>query len=252
VGSSGERSNQLIGNRFLDYSDRERRNMTAFRFNRTQVPESHLVRAQEDYDSYSRHHYERRHSLDAAVFKAQFIELDKRLLDLFSYVAPAEANKATYSVTLATIIRNAASLFELGSRWLLPQAFDCVDRELNIFHYLYLDKITQASSIILRSFQFYDQFSSAQVYQPFVVLENWDQSSLPDSAHVPVWWTASNKLKHTNSGLRDYGTLENAIAAVGACFAFLHAVFGPGMVYGVDVDEGGVLHNEITSSIFFL
>lgn len=67
---------------------------------------------------------------------------------------------------------------------------------------------------------------------------------------MPSWWTASNKLKHTNSGLAAHGTLENAIAAVGAAFSFLHAVFGPGLVYGLDMDGNGVIHQELTSSIF--
>jgi hypothetical protein len=226
--------------------------MVAFPFNRTEVPESDLICGSEGTASFSQLHYERRHSTDARVFKAQYFELDKRLLELFSYIAPTEANKSTHSVTLATIIRNAATLFELGSRWLYPQIFHHNGSALKIAHYLSLDRFTKASSITLRSFQFYDQFSSPQVYRPFVSLADWDQSVELSQQHIPAWWTASNKLKHTNSGLQQYGTLENAISSVGAAFAFLHTVFGPGMVFGIDVDAEGQIYPEIASSVFYI
>jgi hypothetical protein len=226
--------------------------MTAFPYPLTAMPIHDLVRVKETYDSFSQLHYDRRRSTDAIIFKAQYLELDRRLLEVFSHVAPAKSNCSTYSVTFATLIKNAANLFELGSRWLYPQIFDSGggDLNLNIFHYLSLDKFTKASSVELKSFQFYDKFASHQIYKPFCTLEGWDQESPLATNHVPVWWTASNKLKHTNSGLQNHGTLENAIAAVGASFAFLHAVFGPGLVYGLDIDGQGVIHNEATSSVF--
>lgn len=224
--------------------------MTAFPFNRTTTPDHDLVRGRETYDVFSENHHTRRTSTEAIIFKAQYMELDRRLLDLFSYVAPAEGNKATYSVTLATLIRNAASLFELGSRWLYPQAYAHDSGKLNIFHYLSLEVITKASSITLRSPVFYDIFSSTQIYRPFTSLTLWDRKSALTDIHVPTWWTASNKLKHTNEGLKQYGTLENAIAAVGASFAFFHTVFGPGMVFGMYADWQGRIHNEVTSSVF--
>lgn len=224
--------------------------MTAFPFNRTTTPNHDLVRGWETYDVFSEHHHTRRTSTEVIVFKAQYMELDRRLLDLFSYVAPAEGNKATYSVTLATLIRNAASLFELGSRWLYPQAYELNSGKLNIFHYLSLDLITNASSITLRSPVFYDTFSSTQIYRPFTSLTLWDRKSVITKTYNPAWWTASNKLKHTNEGLKQYGTLENAVAAVGASFTFLHAVFGPGMVFGMYADGQGRIQSEVTSSVF--
>ena len=224
--------------------------MPAFPFNRTTTPNHDLVRSSRTYDEFSEHHHTHRTSTEAIVFKAQYMELDRRLLDLFSYVAPAEGNKATYSVTLATLIRNAASLFELGSRWLYPQAYEPESGKLNIFHYLSLEVITNASSIRLRSPVFYDTFSSTQIYQPFTNLTSWNRISAPTNIHVPAWWASSNELKHTNAGLKQYGTLENAVAAVGASFAFLHAVFGPGMVFGMYADGQGRIHSEVTSSVF--
>lgn len=224
--------------------------MTAFPFNPTTTPPADIIRMATTYDSFSKIHNDLRQSTDAIVLKAQYMELDRRLAELFSYVAPADGNKATYSVTLATLIRNAASLFELGSRWLYPQLFESGKADLCIFHYLSLDKFTKASNIELSSSQFYDKFAPQQVSSPFISLKNWDKASALTDKHIPPWWTASNKLKHTNAGLITYGTLENAIAAVGGSFAFLHAVFGPGMVFGTYVDERGTLLHELTSSIF--
>lgn len=224
--------------------------MSAFPFPRSPAKAEDLIRSKETYDDFSQIHYERRHSTDAVMFKAQYMELDKRLLEIFSYVAPADANLTTYSVTLGALVKNAANLFELGSRWLYPLLFDSGGADLKIFHYLSLDKFTGASSVKLRSFQFYDQFRSPQIYRPFCSLDSWDRASALSPQHIPTWWTASNKLKHTNSGLQNYGTLGNAIAAVGASFAFLHTVFGPGQVDGIDVDDEGVIHNEATSAVF--
>lgn len=217
---------------------------------RTGVAIDEIVRGKEDAGSFSGVHYERRRSADAIVFKAQYLDLDNRLLEVFSYVAPADANRSTYSVTLANLVKSAANLFELGSRWLYVQIFASGERDLKVWDYLSLAKFTRVASLKIWSTQFYDELQSTEVYEPFSSLAGWDGATDLGSQHVPPWWTASNKLKHTNSGLAEYGTLENAIAAVGATFLFLHAVFGPGLVYGLDMDEEGFIHQELTSSIF--
>lgn len=225
--------------------------MSTFPFPRSSVAIEDII-VNQPAAEFSKLHYKRRRSTDAVIFKAQYLELDRRLQETFGYVAPSDSNRLTYSVTFATIIKNAANLFELGSRWIYGQAFQAKQEDLKIFHYLSLNKFTKASSIRLGSFQFYDIFSSPQVYRPFCSLDTWNESSALNSSNVPIWWTASNKLKHSNSGLPDYGTLENAVAAVGASFAFLHCVFGPGLVYGMDVDEDGRLYDDATSAIFSL
>lgn len=140
---------------------------------RTGVAIDEIVRGKDAAGFSSEVHYRRRRSTDAVVFKAQYLELDMRLLEVFSYVAPADANRSTYSVTLGTLIKSAANLFELGSRWLYLQIFVAAGRNLNVWDYLSLDKFTQVSSLRLWSTQFYDDLQSPQVYEPFSSLAGW-------------------------------------------------------------------------------
>jgi hypothetical protein len=83
---------------------------------------------------------------------------------------------------------------------LYGQFYDYGNDYLNIYNYLSLDKHLEFSEAEINSFLFYDQFdASVEVYHPFDSISGWDKVSSIQSSHIPKWWTAYNKLKHTNS-----------------------------------------------------
>lgn len=81
--------------------------------------------------------------------------------------------------------------------------------------------------------------SSTKARSPFASLRSWSKTQrLLDSKHVPSWWTAYNKIKikHTNDGIEQCGTLENAVASLAAVFLVLHKRYGYGLVFGMQPD----------------
>ena len=200
-------------------------------------------------DQLVQYHFLRRRSRDATVFKAQYMELDMRLQELFMYVAPCNANGQTHSVVLSTLIRNAANLFELVSRWLYTQ-LGLPRAELKVKKFLELDRYTGVSTLSVVSYKLYDEFLDSEIYRPFGKVGLWDRVSPIQDDQIPSWWTANNKLKHSNDGLKQYGTLRNSIAAVSGCFVLLHRIFGTGYVWGIDVDGNGRIYSDVVSGIF--
>ncbi len=208
----------------------------------------------EHHDFIKRKFYERKIGIDAKIYKSQFLNVEDMLLQSFQFVSPASSNAKAYSTKFASVIKEAANIYELISRNLYTQFFTCSpsgQKQLKVFNYLALDARLNLSNQHIDSFLFYDTFDhSPEIYQPFKALEMWDKSSPLTSQHIPTWWTAYNKLKHTNEGLNVYATLEQAIAAVAAVFVMLHTVYGPGVVYGFLVDMQNILHTPPVSKVF--
>jgi hypothetical protein len=131
--------------------------------------------------------------------------------------------------------------------------YDCANNngQINIFNYLYLEKHLDFSATQLQSTVYYNRFDqSPEVYQPFTLLQTWDKRSQINDVHIPIWWTAYNKLKHTNDGLEKYAMLENAIAAIGGVFVMLHVIYGPGVIYGMLLEPNGIVYNPKETQIF--
>jgi hypothetical protein len=71
-----------------------------------------------------------------------------------------------------------------------------------------------------------------EMSQPFYKLESWDKASKVQGAHVPGWWTAYNKVKHSDAGLKAHATMANATAAVAALYLLIERVYGFGILSG--------------------
>jgi len=73
----------------------------------------------------------------------------------------------------------------------------------------------------------------------------------PDNC-IPTWWTAHNRLKHTNESLAQDATLENAMAAVAASFVAISCAYGMGVVYGHLIEYDGSIRGEVAPGLFTL
>lgn len=210
----------------------------------------------------------RKLSKECRIFRAQYFSIEEELLRAFDYVSPSEVNATAFSPKLGSIIKEAANIFELLSKYLYSRFYNDTDK-INIFNYLALDVYLNYSKVTLKPLSFLDGFSKfPEVTEPFHKLKTWSRasdlrpptkgatpSSLPD--YIPGWWDAYNALKHTNAGLDTYATLANAISATGAVYVSIHKIFGTGVVSGwlehPDLaDSGGTPFSTVQNSrVFF-
>lgn len=204
--------------------------------------------------------YKRIISKEATIYKAQFLAVEDNLVKSFQFVAPHPQNIKTFSINFASIIKEAANLYELICRHLCQQIFEIdinpktSEPNINIYHYLSLDKYLDLSNIEITSYCYYDKFdSNSEIYTPFKLVKQWfNKKKFPGHECKPEWWKAYNELKHSNDGLKEYATLENAIAAVSAIFIVLHKIYGPGFVYGVLLTPENTVPDVPTSKIFMI
>lgn len=193
---------------------------------------------------------------DAKIFKSQYLHLEKQLIESFNYVAPCQKNASAYSINFAQIIKQSANLFELISKHVYLQLYSCNADEvkkLKIKNFLSLDREAGYSNLEVGAFQQYDNFTNQEVYKPFMSLLGWDKASPIQDAEIPQWWTANNKLKHSNAGLENYGTLEKSFSSVAAVFVALHCIYGHGFLFGLDTDPQGFINLESPkTNIFFV
>jgi hypothetical protein len=203
------------------------------------------------FDIY-RQAYERAMNTEAKVFDSQYSSITAELSDSFTYVSPANNNGKTYSVKFAEIIKNAANVYELISRVLYGRFYNDKDK-INIFNFLALDVHVDFSRVKLNPYACYDLFPDfPEVTHPFVKLSAWDRCSLVEERHKPGWWTAYNKLKHSNSGLQQHATLANAIAAAAAIHVLISKTYGFGRAAGGDVTKPEDAKYTVSrSKIFF-
>jgi hypothetical protein len=176
--------------------------------------------------------YGRSLSEEARTNRLRYINIEEELERAYRYVSPADANGKTFSLKFAEIIRSAANAYELMSRVLYLRFYNDTD-EINIFNYLALDRFLGLASAKVEHLMAVDSFPNyPETQQPFIRLANWDQNSPVIDQHIPAWWTANNKLKHTDEGLQLHGTLANATAAVAGLMLLIERVYGCGILRG--------------------
>jgi len=164
--------------------------------------------------------------------KLQYFSIENDLISAFQYVNPHHSNLSTSSIKFATIIRESANLFEQNSRLIYKKLYQ-ESGKIDIYNYLALDlffsfKSTEVYSPLLQNLSLH----SNSILWPFKELSTWDQNSSINSSHIPLWWTAYNKIKHSPGAITNCATMENAIRAVLAAFTLISKHFGPGVVSG--------------------
>jgi hypothetical protein len=176
--------------------------------------------------------FDRAHGDEARLIRLQYLGIEEELELAFRYVIPAADNAGTYSFKFAEIIRAAANAYEILCKSLYARFYNDQD-ELNIFNYLALDRFLRLARQRVAHVVAIGSFASLpEVSQPFIKLASWDQNSVVNQIHIPDWWTAYNKVKHTNQGLQRHATLANATAVVAALFLVIEAVYGRGVLSG--------------------
>jgi hypothetical protein len=192
--------------------------------------------------------YERAESDGARLSRLQYLVIEEELEQAFRYVNPAAENAGCFSLKFAEIIRAAANAYEIQCKALYARFYNGHDR-INIYNYLALDRFLKLADRRVNHVAALGSFAALkEVAQPFANSASWDQMSPVTQAHVPGWWTAYNKVKHTNQGLERYATLANATAAVAAMFLLIEAVFGFGILRGGlwDLPYGAPHRGDIT------
>ena len=178
-------------------------------------------------------HYHRKISTDAYIIKLQYLSIEADMQHAFQYVLPIMKNIDTVSIKFATIIKESATLFEQVLLNVYHKAFIESTRRLTIKDLLLTDKILVFSREELKSPILDGEFHNSPVLNPFQEMLTWDGNPTTIDQHIPKWWSAYNKIKHTTKGVIDLATLENAIRSLGAAFIIINIVYGAGVVGGV-------------------
>jgi hypothetical protein len=176
--------------------------------------------------------YERSQGPEARLARFQYLGIEEELERSFRFVSPSDDNANAYSLKFAEIIRAAANAYEIAARSLYAKFYNDSD-EINILNYLALDRFVQLSDQTVSHFAALGDFPShPEVCRPFTQLGGWDRNSPVLPAYVPGWWTAYNKVKHSNEGLKDHATLANAMAVTAAVFLLIERMYGFGVLQG--------------------
>ncbi len=175
---------------------------------------------------------ERSQGADARLARFQYLGIEEELERSFRFVSPSDDNAKAYSLKFAEIIRSAANAYEIAARALYAKLYNDSDA-INIFNYLALDFHLRLSDQTVSHLAALGNFAAyPEVCRPFAALVGWDRRSETQSRHIPDWWTANNKVKHSNEGLKDHATLANAMAATAAVFLVIERIYGFGILQG--------------------
>jgi hypothetical protein len=162
----------------------------------------------------------------------QYLGIEEELEHAFRFVSPSDDNADAYSLKFAEIIRSAANAYEIMARAIYAKFYNDTDG-INIFNYLALDRFLHLADQTVSHFAALGDFPNhPEVCRPFIRLVVWNRNSRILDSHVPYWWTAYNKVKHSNEGLKDHATLANAMAVTAAVFLFIERIYGFGVLQG--------------------
>lgn len=178
-----------------------------------------------------------------------YIELQKRLLDVFLYISCTQKNFETHSIKLASLILEAGTLFDslsqtfIRSRCSEGLTFKAageikhLEKKLNGSEFF---KITEYRTLFETEFSFSKCILNLNVYHDEFYRHPYDCYEDSSYRHVitpfqlwgestnPKWWSAYTKLKHDRAIHFELATLGNTIEVFGGLFmvlSFFHERF---------------------------
>jgi hypothetical protein len=176
--------------------------------------------------------YERSQGAEARLSRFQYLGIEEELERAFRFISPCDDNAEAYSLKFAEIIRATANAYEIAARALYAKFYNDTD-DINIFNYLALDRHLHLSDQTVSHLAALSDFPAhPEVCRPFGALACWDRNSKTEDKHIPGWWKAYNKVKHSNDGLKGHATLANATAATAAVFLIIERIYGFGVLQG--------------------
>lgn len=167
-------------------------------------------------------------SQEVRMLQAQYLILEKELMETFEYVYPCDKHLKVYSAKYAQIINGACNLFELIAHQIYNKIYVC-DR-IDILNFLTLDLFLDLKTSDIECFSLIGDFSDKnKIFEPFDEF-TWDGKSCIQM--VPTWWSAYNKIKHSSSSYMKHANLKNALRAMCGVAILLYKVYGPGVTIG--------------------
>lgn len=201
-------------------------------------------RSLHDNPEWINYYYNRILTKEVNLIKLQYLSIEKDLIDSFLYVLPVTKNITTTSIKFATIIRESANLFEQLSRDVFCKLFECNSNAINIYNFLSLDLYLNFSTIILNCPTISYLTENNNLLSPFKETSAWDKSTPLTASHVPKWWKAYNKVKHSYDGIETVASFENAFRSVAAIYVLIRQIYGP-QVLSNNLRRAENFHNQI-------
>lgn len=141
-----------------------------------------------------------------SYWAAQFPSIEERLRAVSRCVALHRDNRETYSVELATLLKEAGSIFDSVLRALVKGAGSAPKRRDHHDIHDFCNFLRMEVPDIHKRSLAIRPCLPAGVVVPFKGLDAQDG--------VPGWWRAYNKVKHEGSANFPQGNLENSVTAV--------------------------------------
>ncbi len=182
----------------------------------------------EKTDAEEMYWYKKLFSKEVRMLQAQYLILERELIETFEYVYPCDDHLDVYSAKYAQIIKGACNLFELIAHQIYNEIYVC-DR-IDILNFLTLDLFLDLKKSDLECISLQGDFSDEnKIFEPFDEFV-WDRESCIQK--IPTWWSSYNEIKHSSSSYMEHANLKNALRAICAVAILLYKVYGPGVTIG--------------------
>lgn len=163
---------------------------------------------------YQDHHQEEWYTRAFEYLNERRIFIQKRFAECMRYVDVHSDNSGTFSYEFASILRDCGSVFSSVLDAMIRGSAFIIKKQTNIGDYISFLK-AQDDTIYLSSVHFRSRFPDGLVL-PLYSLK---------SSQPPRWWTAYNKVKHSEYNAYPFGNLGNVVTAL-ASLVILETMFG--------------------------
>lgn len=165
-----------------------------------------------------------RYAPDRLQLARAYINIEKKLREIFNYIEPDERNLGTFSFELYTLLLRACTEVELNCQLILKaNGAKPSGKYFTMEDYRKLEK-----SSLLSKYK--------------IILPNWKSTTSDESVEYgkyeffpfedfginkkPQWYQAYNHVKHDREGKLEEANFKNCIQAVGAILALIYSQFG--------------------------
>ena len=163
-----------------------------------------------------------RYASDRLQLSRAYINLEKKLREIFEYIEPGDKNKDTFSFELYNLLLAACTEVELNCKEILKENGASAN---NMGDYVKLER----SSLLSKYEVSYNRWRKKD-QKKRVVYEKYDlkpfASFCGDSPKEPEWYKAYNDVKHEREKNLELATLANCMNAVAGVLVLLYSQFG--------------------------
>lgn len=182
---------------------------------------------------------------DRLQLSRAYLNIERKLKDIFNYIEPADCNIAVFSFELYSILLRACTEVELNCKAIMEanEAIPTNGREFTMNDYKKLNIPLRLSDYQI-SYPYWRWKKKGYVdYYPKI----FNPFSCFNTGKSPRWYQKYNSVKHSREQNFDVATLNNCMRAVAAILVLLYAQFGP---YCIETNEKQGFYVEVLEDYY--